>query len=115
MSSQKLEYSVNLFLCIEEWLPNVALIGLQRLVASVFTKQMRLLAKQLEKGNSVVLRHNSGGELSFKFSESMINLTEFIELHNVSVQILIKVKLSLMQRLQVSSLDWTFFNFAPTT
>jgi hypothetical protein len=90
MSSQNLEYSVNLFLCIEEWLPNVALIGLQRLIANVLTKQMRLLVKQIEKGNSVVLRHNSN-EPSFKTIENMTNSAEFAELHNTAVQILIKV------------------------
>lgn len=92
-SSQKLEYSVNLFLCVEEWLPSVALVGLQRLVGCVLTKQLRLVAKQLEKGNSIVLRHYSNtNETSTKSIENLTSTAEFIELHAQIVQPVIKVR-----------------------
>lgn len=89
MNTQKLEYSVNLFLCIDEWLPGVALVGLQRLVANVLTRQMRLLTKQLEKGNSVFLRHSTGGDS--KSIEGMTASNEFAEFHALVVPTIVKI------------------------
>jgi hypothetical protein len=106
-----LEYSINLFLCIEEWLPSVALIGLQRLVGCVLIKNLRLLAKQLEKGNSIVLRYNSMNETSGRSIESMTSSTEFVELHSNIVQTTVKVSPCInVYRRKKLCLDWPLLN-----
>jgi hypothetical protein len=62
------------------------------ILGCVLTKQLRLLSKQMEKGNSVVLRYNSfTNETAAKSIENMIGSPEFADLHSTIVSIAIKV------------------------
>ncbi|KAI6217919.1 WASH complex subunit strumpellin [Aphelenchoides besseyi] len=86
---RRLEFSVNLFMCIESWLPSVALSGLQKLVGQSLTHRIRLLSQKVEKSNSMILRYVR--EQTAKSIDTLTASSEFVELHNTLVPMITKI------------------------
>ncbi|KAI6241446.1 WASH complex subunit strumpellin [Aphelenchoides fujianensis] len=83
---RKLEFSIHLFVCLDSWLPNVALVGLQKLVGCALNRRLRELSRRLERANSLVLRVVR--EQTARAIEGLTATPEFHELHARLVPIL---------------------------